>query len=48
VDFAKLPLEIAWGKASLNPTVVAESKVLHQPVWVKGEASPFELAGAEH
>lgn len=48
VDYAKLPLEIAWGKATLNPTVVAESKVLHQPVWVKGEPSPFEFSGAEH
>ena len=35
VDFAKLPLEIAWGKATLNPTAVSESKVLTQPVWVK-------------
>jgi NADH-quinone oxidoreductase subunit I len=48
VDYARLPLQIAWGKATLNPAVVAESKVLHQPVWVKGEPSPFEFAGAEH
>ena len=48
VDYAKLPLQIAWGKATLNPAVVAESKVLHQPAWVKGEPSPFEFAGAEH
>ena len=47
VDYAKLPLEIAWGKASLNPTGVSESKVLHQAVWVKGEPSPFEFAGSE-
>jgi len=44
VDYAKLPLELAWGKATLNPTAVAESKVLHEPVWVKGEESPFEFA----
>lgn len=44
VDYAKLPLEIAWNRASLNPTAVAESKVLHKPVWVKGEESPFEFA----
>ena len=44
VDYAKLPLEIAWGRATLNPTAVAESKVLHQPVWVKGEESPFEFS----
>ena len=42
VDFAKLPLEVAWGRATLNPTVVAESKVLTEPVWVKGEPNPFE------
>ncbi|WLD11312.1 4Fe-4S binding protein [Planctellipticum variicoloris] len=42
VDFAKLPLEVAWGQATLNPTVVSEAKVLDQPVWIKGEASPFE------
>ena len=41
VDYAKLPLSIAWGKATLNPTVVAESKVLYDPVWVKGESDPF-------
>lgn len=35
VDYAKVPLEIAWGKATLNPTAVAESKVIAQPVWVK-------------
>ena len=38
VDFAKLPLEAAWGRATLNPTVVAESKALAEPVWVRGEA----------
>jgi len=38
VDFAKLPLEVGWGYARLNPTVVAESKVLTEPVWVKPPA----------
>ena len=47
VDYARLPLETAWGKSTLNPTAVAESKVLHEPVWVKGEPSPFEFAGEE-
>ncbi len=47
VDYARLPLETAWGKATLNPTAVAESKVLYEPVWVKGEPSPFELAAEE-
>jgi NADH-quinone oxidoreductase subunit I len=40
-------LGVAWGQATLNPTVVSESKVLTQPVWVKGEPSPFQFAGAE-
>jgi len=26
VDFSRLPLEVAWGKATLNPTAVAVSK----------------------
>ena len=47
VDYAKLPLEVAWGQATLNPTAVAESKVLYEPVWVKGEPSPFEFATEE-
>ena len=32
VDFSRLPLEIAWGRATLNPTVVAESKSIVDPV----------------
>jgi NADH-quinone oxidoreductase subunit I len=32
VDFSRLPLEIAWGRATLNPTVVAASKVIQNPV----------------
>ena len=28
VDFAKLPVEIAWGQATLNPTAVAASKLV--------------------
>ena len=32
VDFSRLPLEIAWGKATLNPTAVSESKVIAEPV----------------
>ena len=32
VDFARLPLEIAWGNGSLNPTAVACSKLLTGPV----------------
>ena len=47
VDYAKLPLEVAWGQATLNPTAVAESKVLYEPVWVKGEKSPFQFAPQE-
>jgi len=32
VDFSRLPLEAAWGKATLNPTVVAQSQVISEPV----------------
>ncbi len=42
VDYAKLPLQVAWGRATLNPSAVSESKVLYEPVWIKGEPSPFE------
>ena len=31
VDFAKLPVEIAWGRATLSPTAVALSKQISQP-----------------
>jgi NADH-quinone oxidoreductase subunit I len=48
VDYAKLPLQVGWGQSTLNPTAVAESKVLYEPVWVKGEPSPFPYAAEEH
>ena len=32
VDFARLPVDIAWGRAALNPTAVSESKVIAEPV----------------
>jgi len=32
VDFSRLPLEIAWGRSTLNPTVVALSKEITEPV----------------
>jgi NADH-quinone oxidoreductase subunit I len=35
VDYAKLPLSVAWGQSTLNPTAVAESKKVPLPVWVK-------------
>ena len=35
VDYAKLPLEVAWGQATLNPTAVQESKRVSLPVWTK-------------
>lgn len=35
VDYAKLPLETAWGQASLNPIAIAASKLQAEPVWVK-------------
>ena len=35
VDYAKLPLEVAWGPATLSPTAVHESKKVSLPVWSK-------------
>lgn len=32
VDFARLPLEIAWGQSSLDPLAVAQSKMVAGPV----------------
>lgn len=32
VDFSRLPLEAAWGRSTLNPTVVARSKAITRPV----------------
>jgi NADH-quinone oxidoreductase subunit I len=43
VDYAKLPLEMAWGRNTLSPAIVSASKVLAEPVWVKGEPSPFPV-----
>jgi len=40
VDYAKLPLEVAWGQATLNPTAVQESKRISLPVWTKTAAPP--------
>ncbi|MBV9122414.1 MAG: 4Fe-4S binding protein [Planctomycetes bacterium] len=42
VDFAKLPLEVAWGQASLNPTAIAASKLESEPVWTKPPDPPPE------
>lgn len=32
VDFSRLPLDVAWGPATLNSTVVANSKAIVRPV----------------
>lgn len=32
VDFTRLPVNVAWGQATLNPTAVAGSKVVMEPV----------------
>jgi NADH-quinone oxidoreductase subunit I len=32
VDFSRVPLEVAWGRATLNPTAVALSKSVTKPV----------------
>lgn len=40
VDFSRLPLDVAWGRATLNPTAVAASKRITQPV----HGGPFQPA----
>ena len=43
VDYAKLPLEVAWGQDTLNPTAVHASKRVSLPVWTKaGSEKPAE------
>ncbi|MHC4399712.1 MAG: 4Fe-4S binding protein [Planctomycetota bacterium] len=32
VDYSRLPVEIAWGRSTLNPTAVSVSKVITEPV----------------
>lgn len=32
VDFSRLPLEVAWGRATLNPAAVARAKLATRPV----------------
>ncbi len=32
VDFSRLPLDVAWERSTLNPTAVAQSKVITEPV----------------
>jgi NADH-quinone oxidoreductase subunit I len=32
VDFSRLPLEVAWGRAALNPTALVYAKAIAQPV----------------
>ena len=32
VDYSRLPVNVAWGRATLNPTAVAESKMVIEPV----------------
>jgi len=33
VDFSRLPVEAAWGRDALNPTVAAYSKIIAKPVF---------------
>jgi NADH-quinone oxidoreductase subunit I len=40
VDYARLPLEVAWGQSTLNPTAVAASKMETAPVWEKKPEPP--------
>jgi len=32
VDYSRLPVNVAWGRASINPTAVAESKMVVEPI----------------
>ena len=32
VDYSRLPVDVGWGRATLNPTAVAQSKVLVDPI----------------
>ena len=32
VDYSRLPVDVSWGRATLNPTAVAQSKVLIDPI----------------
>jgi len=41
VDFTKLPVEIAWGRATLNPIAVSESKIIVKPV--HGGPADFDI-----
>jgi NADH-quinone oxidoreductase subunit I len=45
VDFAKLPVEVAWGQATINPTAVAASKLQVEPVWEKKAEPAKETSG---
>ena len=47
VDFAKLPPEIAWGRSTLSPAAVAQSKAIDQPAWVRGEEQSLWPPGME-
>jgi NADH-quinone oxidoreductase subunit I len=48
VDYAKLPLEVAWGQATLNPIAIAASKLQAEPVWEKKpDAAPPAEAAAQ-
>jgi NADH-quinone oxidoreductase subunit I len=38
VDFSRLPVEVAWGRATLNPTAVTASKTVVDPV----HGGPFQ------
>jgi NADH-quinone oxidoreductase subunit I len=46
VDYAKLPIETAWGQATLNPIAIAASKLTTEPVWEKKPEPPAPAPAA--
>jgi NADH-quinone oxidoreductase subunit I len=47
VDYAKLPLDVAWGQDTLTPTAVAASKRVTLPVWSKTAEKTSEAGHRE-
>src|SRR5262249_7126418 len=44
VDFSRMPLDVAWGRATLNPTAVGGSKGITEPVHRGANQRQFRVA----